>query len=91
MISFHGDEVSLCNGLIILNIRVENASCFGREHFLFIYSVDLQYVLILRLIIGINNSNMLIADLRLEYCHKVTDYKSATSGFPLPIFYNFLS
>jgi len=28
MISFHGDEESLCNGLIILNIRVETASYF---------------------------------------------------------------
>lgn len=36
MISFHGDEGSLCNGLIILNIRVENASYFGGEHFLFL-------------------------------------------------------
>lgn len=47
MISFHGDEESLCNGLIILNIRVENASCFGGEHFLFgllkIYNLQLEY------------------------------------------------
>ncbi len=52
MISFHGDEGSLCNGLIILNIRVENASCFGGEHFLFsgdsafVDSADFQSVLI---------------------------------------------
>jgi len=71
MISFHGDEEFLCNGLIILNIRVETASYFFvRSSFFCIFIKKLMNKIIL-----IGNGFDLAHGMKTSYNDFINDFE----------------